>query len=169
MIDNGYLTPPVMVDAPVVFYDFSQLDTDSFGRYAEKDLNHLLKQEARATRQIITHVMKEAEQRKGVMVFASTVDHAKEIMGYLPEGEAALVIGDTPGKERDQLIESFKQQKIKYLVNVSVLTTGFDAPHVDLIAILRPDGIRQPLSADCGQRVATGTREKRLPGNRLCR
>ena len=45
---------------------------------------------------------------------------------------------DTPGKERDQLIESFKQQKIKYLVNVSVLTTGFDAPHVDLIAILRP-------------------------------
>ena len=138
MIDNGYLTPPAMVDAPVVFYDFSQLDTDSFGRYAEKDLNHLLKQEARATKQIITHVMKEAEQRKGVMIFASTVDHAREIMGYLPEDEAAMVIGDTPGKERDQLIESFKQQKIKYLVNVSVLTTGFDAPHVDLIAILRP-------------------------------
>lgn len=32
----------------------------------------------------------------------------------------------------------FKARKIRYLVNVSVLTTGFDAPHVDLIAILRP-------------------------------
>ncbi|NRA85342.1 MAG: ATP-dependent helicase, partial [Gammaproteobacteria bacterium] len=32
----------------------------------------------------------------------------------------------------------FKAQKIKYLINVSVLTTGFDAPHVDFIALLRP-------------------------------
>jgi DNA repair protein RadD len=36
------------------------------------------------------------------------------------------------------LITAFKAKKIKYLVNVSVLTTGFDAPHVDVIAILRP-------------------------------
>ncbi|MDF4799253.1 helicase-related protein, partial [Vibrio parahaemolyticus] len=34
--------------------------------------------------------------------------------------------------------QAFKNREIKYLVNVSVLTTGFDAPHVDLIAILRP-------------------------------
>lgn len=138
MVKNKFLTPAMMIDAPVVFYDFSQLNTDSFGRYAEKDLNSLLQNETRATRQIIAQVIREAENRKGVMIFASTVDHAKEIMGYLPEEESALVIGDTPGKERDQLIQSFKQQKIKYLVNVSVLTTGFDAPHVDLIAILRP-------------------------------
>lgn len=72
------------------------------------------------------------------MVFASTVDHAREVMGYLPGDESALIIGDTPSKERDRLIEAFKQQQLKFLVNVSVLTTGFDAPHVDLIAILRP-------------------------------
>lgn len=36
------------------------------------------------------------------------------------------------------LIENFKAQRFRYLVNVAVLTTGFDAPHVDLIAILRP-------------------------------
>ena len=138
MIKEGYLTPAKLIDAPVVFYDFSQLSTDSFGRYAEKDLNMLLKKEVRATQQIIAHVVTESQSRKGVMIFASTVDHAREIMGYLPESESALVIGDTPGKERDRLIESFKQQNIKYMVNVSVLTTGFDAPHVDLIAILRP-------------------------------
>ena len=40
--------------------------------------------------------------------------------------------------KRDNIIQDFKDKKIKYLVNVSVLTTGFDAPHVDVIAILRP-------------------------------
>lgn len=72
------------------------------------------------------------------MIFAATVEHAKEILGLLPADDAALITGDTPGAERDVLIEEFKAQRFRYLVNVSVLTTGFDAPHVDLIAILRP-------------------------------
>lgn len=72
------------------------------------------------------------------MIFAATVEHAKEITGLLPKEDSALITGDTPGPERDELIEAFKAQRFRYLVNVSVLTTGFDAPHVDLIAILRP-------------------------------
>ncbi|MCL6268705.1 DEAD/DEAH box helicase [Sansalvadorimonas sp. 2012CJ34-2] len=138
MVDNGYLTPATVIDAPVVWYDFTRLQTDSFGRYRDDDLNQLLKGEGRATRQIIHKVIEEAEQRQGVMIFAATVDHAREILSYLPEEEAALILGETPGPERDALISSFKEQRLKYLVNVAVLTTGFDAPHVDLIAILRP-------------------------------
>ena len=139
MVDNGYLTQPKVVDAPIAFYDFGQLSTtDNFGRYSEQALNQLLQGEARATRQIVTQIKEEASHRKGVMLFAATVDHAREVMGYLPKEESALIIGDTPAKERDRLIHAFKQQQLKFLVNVSVLTTGFDAPHVDLIAILRP-------------------------------
>jgi DNA repair protein RadD len=48
------------------------------------------------------------------------------------------VVGDTVGAEREAAIQAFKERKLKYLVNVSVLTTGFDAPHVDVIALLRP-------------------------------
>ena len=47
------------------------------------------------------------------------------------------MLGDTENSERDQIIQEFKERKFKYLVNVSVLTTGFDAPHVDVIALLR--------------------------------
>jgi DNA repair protein RadD len=47
-------------------------------------------------------------------------------------------VGDTEMTERDRVIVDFKARRFKYLVNVSVLTTGFDAPHVDVIAILRP-------------------------------
>ncbi len=72
------------------------------------------------------------------MIFTSSVRHAHEILESLPVGQSAVVVGDTEDSERDQIIDSFKKRKIKYLVNVSVLTTGFDAPHVDVIAILRP-------------------------------
>jgi DNA repair protein RadD len=48
------------------------------------------------------------------------------------------VTGETPSNEREEIINAFKEEKLRYLVNVSVLTTGFDAPHVDVIAILRP-------------------------------
>ncbi|TPW24494.1 DEAD/DEAH box helicase [Marinobacter nauticus] len=138
MINRGYLTRPELVNAAVAQYDFSTLTQDRFGEYAEKDVNQLLSKHQRVTRAIIEQVMEMAAERQGVMIFAATVQHAQEIAGYLPEQETALVTGATDLRDRDQLIQRFKQRQLKYLVNVSVLTTGFDAPHVDLIAILRP-------------------------------
>lgn len=138
MINNGFLTPPKLIDAPIAFYDFSQLQLDRFGRYSEQSLNQLLQDNGRTTQKIVQHILHEAQQRTGIMIFAATVDHAKEVLSYLPQQESALIIGDTEQKQRDQIIQQFKQKQIKYLVNVSVLTTGFDAPHVDFIAILRP-------------------------------
>jgi DNA repair protein RadD len=79
-----------------------------------------------------------AADRRGVMIFTSSIRHAQEILGLLPAGEASVVFGDTPGPERDEVVRAFKAREVKYLVNVSVLTTGFDAPHVDMIAVLRP-------------------------------
>jgi len=138
MIKNGYLTPPERLDMPVVQYDFSRLQAQSDGLFSEAALNRELAQQKRITPHIISQIVSFAEQRRGVMIFAATVEHAKEITALLPAQQAALITADTPGLERDSLIARFKQQEYRYLVNVSVLTTGFDAPHVDLIAILRP-------------------------------
>ncbi|MEZ8721739.1 DEAD/DEAH box helicase [Vibrio pomeroyi] len=138
LLDEGFLTPARMIDAPVLSYDFSQLKPASTGRYKEAELDMVIEQSKRATPQIVDQIIHLAQDKLGIMVFAATVRHAQEILGLLPEGEAAIVIGDTPTLERDQIINDFKERKIKFLVNVSVLTTGFDAPHVDLIAILRP-------------------------------
>ncbi|MFA0557765.1 DEAD/DEAH box helicase [Vibrio sp. 10N.222.55.A1] len=138
LLDEGFLTPASMIDAPVLSYDFSQLKPASTGRYKEAELDMVIEQSKRATPQIVDQIIHLAQDKLGIMVFAATVRHAQEILGLLPEGEASIVIGDTPTLERDQIISDFKERKIKFLVNVSVLTTGFDAPHVDLIAILRP-------------------------------
>ena len=138
MIKHGYLTPPERLDMPVVQYDFSRLQPQSNGLFSEADLNLELKKQRRITPHIVSQIVEFARTRKGVMIFASTVEHAREITGLLPAGEAELITGETPGPQRDRIIEAFKAQQYRYLVNVAVLTTGFDAPHVDLIAILRP-------------------------------
>lgn len=139
MIRNKYLTPPVKVDIPVTCYDFSEL-TDSGRRYTINEVEEVLKSQRRLTPLIVKNIVNitETYNRQGVMIFSSTVKHAHEILESLPESEARIVIGDTDEAQRDEIIKDFKDKKFKYLVNVSVLTTGFDAPHVDVIAILRP-------------------------------
>ncbi|MCF7354624.1 DEAD/DEAH box helicase [Vibrio sp. CK2-1] len=138
LLDEGFLTPARMIDAPVLSYDFSHLKPALAGRYKEADLDLVIEQSKRATPQIIEQIIELAKDKQGIMIFAATVRHAQEILTLLPAEHSALVIGDTHQAERDRIINQFKAKQIKFLVNVSVLTTGFDAPHVDLIAILRP-------------------------------
>lgn len=139
MIEDGYLTPPIQIDAPVASYDFTSLKIKSTnGHYLLSDIEELLKDQRRVTPGIVQNIVEIARNRKGVIIFTASVRHAEEILTYLPKENSAIIIGDTPSDERDKLIKDFKNKKIKFLVNVSVLTTGFDAPHVDLIAILRP-------------------------------
>jgi len=171
MIKQGYLTPPDVVDAPFEAYDFSSLSSDFFGRISEADLNKELKQQQRLTPLIVQQVMQEAMQRKGVLIYAATVDHAKEVLSYLPAHCSAMVIGDTPGEERDQIIQRFKRQELIFLVNVAVFTTGFDAPHVDLLVIMRPTASVSLYQQICGRglRLSPGKTDCRIidyAGNR---
>lgn len=138
MIKHGFLTPPKLVDAPVAQYDFSALQSNKQGEFAEQEVNALLVKYPRVTQAITEQIEQFAQTRQGVMIFAATIKHAKEIQSYLPENQTALITGKTKLAERETLINDFKLKKLKFLVNVSVLTTGFDAPHVDVIAILRP-------------------------------
>ena len=138
LIKRQYLTEPNLVDATIEHYDFSSLRANASGEYSSTDINHLLNKNPRVTQSIIEQVIELGHKRQGIMVFAATVEHAKEVFSYLPAKLSALITGATDNTERDKLIKAFKRKEIKYLVNVSVLTTGFDAPHVDMIAILRP-------------------------------
>jgi DNA repair protein RadD len=143
MVKQGYLAEPRRIDAALfrdgeeLRYDFSVLSPSASGLFREEELNRVVAGH-RATPGIIAEVIERARDRQGVMLFAASVAHAEEILGYLPAGEAALITGVTPSAEREAIIAAFKARELKYLVNVAVLTTGFDAPHVDLIAILRP-------------------------------
>lgn len=51
---------------------------------------------------------------------------------------ARFISGETASAERDRAVHDFREGRLKYLVNVNVFTTGFDAPNVDCVALMRP-------------------------------
>jgi DNA repair protein RadD len=88
---------------------------------------------------IAAEIVAYAGDRKSWLIFCTGVEHAKEmaaaLSAYMP---AAYVCGDTPKAERERLLSAFKAGELVALTNANVLTTGFDAPNIDLIAMLRP-------------------------------
>lgn len=137
LIEMGFLTPPLVGSPGATGYDTGAMKPNAMGKFDKADVDRAYHGKGRLTSQIVADVVSQCCDRQGVMFFAATVQHAKEVMESLPPEISALVTGDTPKKERDSILRRFKDRQIKYLVNVAVLTTGFDAPHVDCIAILR--------------------------------
>jgi len=137
LIGMGFLTPPVIGQINATGYDTSGLALNSRGQFDADAVDRAYHGHGRKTAAIVGDVVAQAQDRRGVMFFAATVKHAHEIIASLPPELSGIVTGETPKAERDSILRRFKAQQIKYLVNVSVLTTGFDASHVDLIAILR--------------------------------
>lgn len=78
--------------------------------------------------------------RKGVLVFTRFIDEADNLVDKMKiKGiNAAIVTGETPKKEREQILEDFKAGRIKVVANVGTLTTGFDYPELDTVILARP-------------------------------
>ena len=91
----------------------------------------------RISQAIVEEVCRLGESRKGWMVFASGVSHAEQLAALLRGRgvRTGVVTGET--EDRDSIIGAFKRRELQCLVNVDVLTTGFNAPHVDLVALAR--------------------------------
>ena len=88
-----------------------------------------------------SEIVEQTRERKACLLFAAGVTHAEHVATVLREAhhlEVACILGHTPDAERNRLIARFKCGELRYLVNVAVLTTGFDAPHVDCVVLLRP-------------------------------
>ena len=77
--------------------------------------------------------------RKSILIFCAGVAQAQDVRErLLAMGEACgLVTADTPDTVRAEYIAAFRDQELRWLVNVNVLTEGFDAPGVDCVALLR--------------------------------
>tara|TARA_R110000765_G_scaffold85481_1_gene164892 strand:+ start:2651 stop:4471 length:1821 start_codon:yes stop_codon:yes gene_type:complete len=132
LIQMGFLTKPHAEPVHAQVYDTTGIINHTAAEYEQA-----FEGQGRKTSMIISEVVDIAQNRNGVMIFCATIQHAQEALESLPPANSRLVTGKTPKAEREQIIEGFKAKKFKYLVNVSVLTTGFDAEHVDVVALLR--------------------------------
>lgn len=109
------------------------------GEYVASDLAKAA-DDPDTTRAAVAEIVRYGADRKGWLIFAAGVAHAWHVVEEVrSHGVAAeLVTGETPTRERNATLREYKAGRIRCLVSCEVLTTGFDAPHTDLLGMLRP-------------------------------
>jgi DNA repair protein RadD len=138
LIVQGYLCP-LISKAGVTKADFSQLKVRG-GEFVADEMESLMDDD-RLVEAACGEVVAYTAERRSVLIFASGIKHARHIVHVLREKhglECGFVCGETPGQERDAILGRFRRGELKYLCNVNVLTTGFDAPNIDCVVLLRP-------------------------------
>lgn len=138
LVDEGYLSP-LTTEHGAVQYDTTGVQVRG-GEFLQSQLARVLSESEDVTRDALADVQRRGADRKSWVVFCASVAQAELSLEILQESgvSSALITGTTDKVERAATIAKFKRGEIKCLVNVNVLTTGFDAPQIDLIALLRP-------------------------------
>jgi DNA repair protein RadD len=137
LIVQGYLCPLVS-KAGREKADTSDLHVRA-GEYITSEVETLMDTDLlveSACREILDYT----RDRKACLIFTSGVKHGTHVMETLRRmgAHAEAVFGETLDFQRDATLREFRAGRLKYLVNVNVLTTGFDAPNIDCVAMLRP-------------------------------
>ncbi|MFO7898754.1 MAG: DEAD/DEAH box helicase family protein, partial [Planctomycetota bacterium] len=148
LIRDGYLCP-LRSKAGAVRADTSGLHVRG-GEYIATEVEDLM-DEDELVRAACAELVEQTRDRKSVLIFASGVKHGRHVKSIIENEhglECGFVCGRTPTNERDHLLARFRGNgqaglfdeggPLRYLCNVNVLTTGFDAPNIDCVAMLRP-------------------------------
>jgi DNA repair protein RadD len=137
LMDQGYLTP--LVSQPGMNSINTAGVASRGGEFIAGQLD-MAASDPETVELIAEEIVTHGHDRRGWIVFGCGVKHctmmrdAIRARGYSCES----IFGDTPPAERDAIIEAFKRQEIRCLSSMGVLTTGFNAKHVDLVAVARP-------------------------------
>ena len=108
------------------------------GDFQVKEMDKVLNRRPSIER-LYESVRQYAHGKKGI-VYAVSISHARNITSYYKEHgmNAVAIDSKTPAKLRKEMVEDFRQGKIKVLVNVDVFSEGFDCPDVEFVQMARP-------------------------------
>jgi DNA repair protein RadD len=136
LMEQGFLAP-VISKSGVKTIDLSNVGKRG-GEYIESELAKAASDPELVT-ETVAEIVRYGAERKAWLVFACGVNHAELLrVEFETHGiEADVVTGADGMTARAEKIERFRRGGSKCLINVNVLTTGFNVPHVDLVAIVR--------------------------------
>lgn len=137
-IHDGWLVPVEQQMVNIEGLDFSKVRTTA-GDLNGADLAAVMEAE-KNLHGIASSSIEVIGQRK-TLVFTVTVKQAErlaEIFNRHREGMADWVCGTTPKDQRHKILKGFSDGRIQVLVNVGVLTEGYDEPAVEIIVQARP-------------------------------
>jgi DNA repair protein RadD len=135
LITGGYLVPPISKGG-IAKIDLSGVRIQA-GEYVPKELE-VAADTPDLIRSAVREIIEYGKDRSAWILYCTGVSHAAHVLGAVRSHgiKCELVTGETPTSERDRILGDFKTGKIKCVVNVLVLTTGFNAPVCDLVALL---------------------------------
>lgn len=153
-INQGWLVPVQQQMVTVESMDFSNIRTTA-GDLNQGELAEVMEEEDNLQRVAVPTVEICGERR--AIVFAATVKQAErlcEIINRYKPDKAAWLCGKTDKEKRRKILADFKAGTIQFVVNVGVLTEGFDDSGVEVIVMARPTKSR----ALYAQMAGRGTR-----------
>ena len=105
---------------------------------------------------VVREWRKLASERKTI-VFCSTVEHARHVCAaFTAEGvRAAVVTGEMPEAERRAVLRDFDRGPLQVVVNVAVLTEGYDSQPVSCVILLRPCSFKSTMLQMIGRGLRT--------------
>lgn len=137
LISEGYLSP--LVTRGIGSPDLRKVKIRG-GEFLASSLNSAVSNES-IVNDGVQEAISKAHGRNSILVFATSIAHGEMILNKLRdlgEKNSCMITGETDTLIRDLRISQFRSKQIRWLVNVSVLTTGFDAPNVDCVVVMRP-------------------------------
>lgn len=143
MLDEKFITPMDIGAIHASSYDTSGIVMLPNGTLQADTVERAFVGHGRKTAEIVADVIEQGRALSGgIMYFASTVAHAKEVLASLPPANSALVTGDEcwlngRASNRKDTIKAYRDGKTRHLVSVGTLHTGFDVSHTVIIALLR--------------------------------
>jgi DNA repair protein RadD len=137
LIAKGHLAP-LRSKLTGFQYDLSRVHQRG-GEYIESELQSAV-DSYDGNDAIANEIINRAGERRSWLLFCTGVQHAQNMADVLASKgiRAACITGETPAGLRKTILDSFKAGAIRAVTNANVLTTGFDFPGIDLIAMLRP-------------------------------
>jgi DNA repair protein RadD len=136
LIEKGFLVPPVARAGKVVA-DTANIEHGSNGEFKEESAT---KEFSRITVEAVEDMLLRLTDRKSVLVFACSLEHAAQIAALLRGcGERAVdvVTGKTTKGEREAIVARVRSGATRWCVNVGVFTKGFNAKNIDAVVLLR--------------------------------
>ena len=127
--------------APFKYFGLGDIDRSKL-RKAHGDYSTSSMDEA-ISHQIYGHIVQQYQRLasgKQAVVYCHSIASAKEVTDKFHQAgiSAEEIDGDTDQKLRDQLVQKFRDQQLKILVNVNLFTEGIDLPNVDCVIMARP-------------------------------
>ena len=155
LVRSGHLVPPRTFIIDVGVQDELRTVRRSGDDFDMTAVDRIMNQTP-VTEAVIRHWQEHAGDRQTV-VFCSTVPHAEGVAsGYRQAGvSAATVTGEMPEQDRRRVLAAYAAGKLQVVVNVAVLTEGWDHPPTSCVVLLRPSSFKSTMIQMVGRGLRT--------------